>query len=297
MATLNWSGRSWTIADDSNYGGHPGFHWNPNTTVDANGYLHLNLEKVNGAWYASMIWDNNPTGYGVYEFVMQGIHALDPNAVLGLFTYAPSGTQEIDFEQALWGATSGNTWDIAIHGPSTKVVPFSVPMPNNNDVYCVFEWTPTGESFLMQDATGEILYGTIPPTTIPIAVSATSPDPVKTFINLYPRSNFNLGVSYPPASNQSYVIKSFTFSPTGAQDTTLAAALSSNSINLGDPVTITGGLTSGNTALVGGSIYFVASNGDAIPSVVTDANGRFSASYKPTKSGTFTVTAHFAGTV
>jgi hypothetical protein len=73
--------------------------------VDANGYLHLKISKVNNVWYAAEIGTQQSLGFGTYQFWVEGrIDLLDPNVVLGLFGYAgPDGTNEIDIEFSRWG--------------------------------------------------------------------------------------------------------------------------------------------------------------------------------------------------
>jgi hypothetical protein len=217
MSTLKWSNRTWNIADDS-YGHCPGYKWNPNIPVDANGYLHLNLEKINGVWFAPMIYDANPTGYGTYQWILQGIHAIDPNAVLGLFPYAWQNQHELDIEQGQWGAANNPTWDFMVQ-PSTETgkkdgVTFSPAMPNDNDIICTLVWTPTGESFSMKDSTGLVIKA----WSSAIPVNAISPAVAKAFINLYPttKPGSNWTASLLPDTDQHYVIKSFSFTPPGS---------------------------------------------------------------------------------
>jgi hypothetical protein len=300
MPTMLWSGRIWNIADETYPpAASPGFDWNPNIPIDANGWLHLNLEKVGGVWKAPMIYDTVRTGYGTYRTVLAGIHALDKNAVLGLFPYDWDHQHELDIEQAKWGAENNPSWQFTIQ-PSEETgqraqTTFSPAMPNNNDILAQIVWTPTGESFLMQDlVTGTILKQ----WSSSIPVPATTPGIARMFINLYPFCDFGAGVSYPPASNQSYVLKSFAFVPPGdtIYDTFTDAALSSEVVNLGESVLITGNVSTTIGPVGGGVVTFTSSNGDVISSVITDSNGNFSKEYRPSRPGPTTIVAYYNGT-
>ena len=217
MTILKWSGRDWVIADSS-YGLEIGYKWNPNVFVDANNWLHLNLEKKNGIWYAPMIYDSVQTGYGTYRWILKGMHALDKNAVLGLFAYAWDHQHELDIEQAQWGSASNPTWGFAVQpSQETGLVAthtFSPDMPTDNDIVCTIVWTPTGETFSMYDKTaGKMLRE----WSSAIPVNAELPLKAKAFVNLYPRTKEGSGwtASVLPDTNQSYIIKSFTFTPPG----------------------------------------------------------------------------------
>lgn len=106
--TLQFSGYTWEVRSG---GGDPGpCVWNEsNAWIDENGYLHLKLTKVGGVWNCAQVQMPQSLGFGTYQFWVIGeIHKLDPNVVLGLFSYAgPPGTNEIDIELARWGS-SGN---------------------------------------------------------------------------------------------------------------------------------------------------------------------------------------------
>jgi hypothetical protein len=213
MATIKWSGRSWDMGTDAQK--HPGFAWNQNITVDGNGYLHLDLVKANGVWQAPMLISEDSLGYGTYQVLLSDIHVLDKDTVLGLFAYAYQNQHEIDIlEQALWGSVANYAFQFTVQPSSetglTAQDKFDLTEPQN-DILVTLVWTPTGEGFTIQDATGKILR--VWTSTIP--VNALSPVPVKMYLNLYPRCDFTKNVSYPPATEQHYVIKSFTYTPLG----------------------------------------------------------------------------------
>lgn len=105
LTTINWQGYTWNVKNGTGLGPGPNNWSSNNVWVDANGYLHLKISKVNNVWYAAEIGTQQNLGFGTYQFWVEGrIDQLDPNVVLGLFGYAgPDGTNEIDIEFSRWG--------------------------------------------------------------------------------------------------------------------------------------------------------------------------------------------------
>jgi hypothetical protein len=88
--------------------------------VDGNGALHLRVERRQAKWTTAEVVDitadpaRSSPGFGAYTFQIQGdMDLLDPNLVLGLFTwdtYAPGfDYREIDVEFARWGNAADPT--------------------------------------------------------------------------------------------------------------------------------------------------------------------------------------------
>ena len=215
MTTLEWSGRAWNTGSDNNQ--HPGFEWEQQMQIDGKGHLHLDLvKKTDGKWYAPMLISTDHMGYGTYQIVAD-IHAIDPEAVLGFFTYTWVKRHEIDVvEHAQWGALTNPAFQFTVQ-PSDETGRiaqdrFSLAMPQENVLF-ILKWEPTGETFTIKDSTGKVLrtfHSDIP-------VNAEAPEPCHFYINLYPHTDFGKGVSYPPATDQHYVIKSFSFTPLGEE--------------------------------------------------------------------------------
>jgi hypothetical protein len=74
--------------------------------LDADG-LHLRLERIGSVWTSAEVYTTDVVGYGRLEFeIATPLGALDPNVVLGLFTYPGAGLDglhEIDIELARFG--------------------------------------------------------------------------------------------------------------------------------------------------------------------------------------------------
>jgi hypothetical protein len=126
---ITWSGETWQIKTSrSAVGPGPNLFDKANVSVDASGALHLRIARnAAGAWTTSEIIGPRSYGYGTYRFTLGSrVDALDPNVVLGLFTWsdkAPYAHRELDIEFARWGVASDPTnaqyvvqpYDVANH--------------------------------------------------------------------------------------------------------------------------------------------------------------------------------------
>jgi len=112
---VTWSGETWSIKTSrSAVGPGPNVFDKANVSVDASGALHLWVRRnAGGTWTTSEIIGPRSYGYGTYRFrIASRVDALDPNAVLGLFTWsdrAPYAHREIDIEFARWGNAADPT--------------------------------------------------------------------------------------------------------------------------------------------------------------------------------------------
>ncbi|MFA6570333.1 MAG: T9SS type A sorting domain-containing protein [Bacteroidota bacterium] len=78
-----------------------------NVWLDSLSRLHLRITHRDGKWLCPEVINGNNLGYGTYSFQIIGkIGDLDPNVVLGLFTWDNSSVynhREIDIEFSKWG--------------------------------------------------------------------------------------------------------------------------------------------------------------------------------------------------
>ncbi len=122
---LHFAGRTWAIRSTATLAGPgPNRFSAANAWVDGDGSLHLRIAKdAKGRWQCAEVLLPASLGYGTYEWTIASrVDALDPNVVLGLFTYE-SDTREIDIEMARWGNAADPTnaqyvvqpWDRADH--------------------------------------------------------------------------------------------------------------------------------------------------------------------------------------
>ncbi len=111
---IEFSGREWIVKSSCTQAVGPGpNHFSGgagNVWVDALGRLHLRITHRGGKWLCAEVLTDVALGYGRYEFEVVGpVDALDPNVVLGCFSYSDDYTSdedEIDVEFSRWGVPS-----------------------------------------------------------------------------------------------------------------------------------------------------------------------------------------------
>ncbi|MBK8045925.1 MAG: hypothetical protein IPK16_01575 [Anaerolineales bacterium] len=120
--TISFAGYPWQVKTSAAYPIGPGPNYFSDSTnnvwVDTAGQLHLKLTGSGSYWYAAEVINMASLGYGTYTFTTNGaVDKLDPNVVLGLFTWdttAPAANyREIDAEFSRWGdprPPTPNTW-------------------------------------------------------------------------------------------------------------------------------------------------------------------------------------------
>lgn len=102
---LSFAGYEWTVKCGAPLGPGP----NPfsqsedHVWVDGSGRLHLTIQNYRTLWWSTEVIANDSLGHGTYVFSVESrVDALDPNMILGLFTWdgdAPEHAyREIDFE-------------------------------------------------------------------------------------------------------------------------------------------------------------------------------------------------------
>jgi hypothetical protein len=113
---ITWGGRTWQVkSSQSRVGPGPNyFSASPaNVSVDAQDRLHLRITYASGRWSCAEIIATTSFGYGSYVFTLASpVDALDPNVVLGLFTWSDKAAyhhREIDVEFSRWGNAADPT--------------------------------------------------------------------------------------------------------------------------------------------------------------------------------------------
>lgn len=108
--TITWAGHEWKVTNGGMAGVARG---NPdNVSIDAKGYLHLQIFRRKGKWTSAELFTSENFGFGTYQWVVEGnVYEMDPTTVLGLFTYGPThhigvdAENEIDIEFSQWNKT------------------------------------------------------------------------------------------------------------------------------------------------------------------------------------------------
>ncbi len=100
----------WAVKDHGNSTAGPGPNRFSDSTdsvwVDADGRLHMKIRRRKGKWYAAEVINLCTLGYGTYRFHLDSpVDNLDPNVVLGLFTWSDQPAdnhRELDIEFSRW---------------------------------------------------------------------------------------------------------------------------------------------------------------------------------------------------
>lgn len=163
--TIAFSGYSWAVKSSTEVVG-PGpnvFSSSPeNVWVDAAGQLHLRVTSRNGRWLSAEVFLDRSLGYGTYRFMIASpVADLDPNAVLGLFTWNDDPAynhREVDVEFARWGNAGDPTNGQYVVQPYDRagnltrfVQPLSAPSSHS------FTWRTKGVNFASTDAAGRTI--------------------------------------------------------------------------------------------------------------------------------------------
>lgn len=161
---VTWSGESWAIKTSrSAVGPGPNVFSKSNVSVDALGRLHLRIARdASGAWSSAEIIGPRTYGYGTYTFTIDSaVHDLDPNVVLGLFTWSDRARfahREIDIEFARWGSAVDPTnaqYVVQPHDIATHLRRFT--QPSGTATTHRFTWRPGRIDWESRDAAGALI--------------------------------------------------------------------------------------------------------------------------------------------
>ncbi len=109
--TISFSGLTWNVKkSDIPAGPGPNYFSDQEQDlwVDQDGRLHMKIVNRDGRWYSTEVYTQAPLEHGTYTFTLASpVDQLDPNVVLGLFTWDNAAPQynfrEIDIEFSRWG--------------------------------------------------------------------------------------------------------------------------------------------------------------------------------------------------
>lgn len=123
---IEFSGMEWMVKSSAGkrVGPGPNYFGETNVWVDTQGRLHLKLTHQDDRWIGAEIISRRSFGFGTYRFYLDTpLSQLDPNAVLGLFTYSDDPAfahREIDVECSRWSkAEDSNNAQFAVQ-PSER---------------------------------------------------------------------------------------------------------------------------------------------------------------------------------
>jgi len=167
---FDFSDYGWWVKTSSGGLAGPGPNYFSNSTnnvwVDDQGSLHLKITYTNNEWQCVEIISDRSFGYGQYRFtVSTDVNNLDPNAVLGLFTWSDDtayNDREIDMELSRWhyafGTSDVEDYAVAPYGKG-QVLRFSLPGGTTNSTHS-FIWQSNNIAF--QSLNGQFA---LPPAT------------------------------------------------------------------------------------------------------------------------------------
>jgi hypothetical protein len=154
--TITFSGYEWTVRGAGRGGPGPNEWDDANVRVDARGDLHLKVAPRDGVWRCAEVSTTPRFGFGCFQFWIVGrVDKLDPNLVLGLFTYpseevGPDGTNEIDIEFANWGRAAWPNGNYTVYpaqlGLRSASQTFRLALSGGTSTQR-FTWTPTSLFF------------------------------------------------------------------------------------------------------------------------------------------------------
>jgi hypothetical protein len=213
--TIRFSGYDWLVKTSTILVG-PGPNYfsdsEDNVWVDDLGRLHLRVTlDADGHWRASEVVLQASLGYGQYRFSVEGpSRELDPNVVLGLFTWQDDPAEnhrELDVEIARWGdpaAPNGRYTLQPRHTYDFETPAVSVPTTHRID------WQPDQVRF--QSWEGRDAEPPAPAATIAehqFNTDTPHPGSEQTRINLW----LNGGAAPLPDGGREAIVSSFEFSP------------------------------------------------------------------------------------
>jgi hypothetical protein len=143
--TERFAGYTWDIKTSGTpVGPGPNRFAAENVSSDRQG-LHLKIALRNSEWNCAEVICRRPLGYGQYKFVVADVSHLDPNMVLGLFTWdtlSPrQNYREIDIELSQWGDPAAENAQFVLQPWDRKGHRIRFRMRPGIAEYS-FEWTP-----------------------------------------------------------------------------------------------------------------------------------------------------------
>lgn len=202
--TIQFAGRTWTVKVSSvPVGPGPNLFAASNVVVDASG-LRLSVRPSAAGWTCAEVIAQGEFGYGSYRWTVSStMPQLDPNVVLGMFTWSDDPEQanrELDIEFSGWGRPDEvRRGAYSVHQPAHSVTHRFATAPGRSEHR--LSWTPGRVAFSSH-------FG--PLVQLWSHESAAVPTPGG---GVAPRINLWLFQTASPAAAQSVAIESFTYTP------------------------------------------------------------------------------------
>ena len=123
-----------------------------NVWVDSNGMLHMKITRQGNRWNCAEILLTTSPGYGTYRFYLNSpVDNLDPNVVLGLFTWSDApeyNHREIDIEFSRWGQAKNQNAQYVVqpYTDTRNILRWNQP-PNVAQSVQTFQWNASNVKF------------------------------------------------------------------------------------------------------------------------------------------------------
>ncbi len=216
---VSFSGYEWRVKSSTGTVG-PGPNYFSNSTnnvwVDTAGQLHVRITNRSNQWQCAELVTARTFGYGSYRFELNSrVDNLDPNVVLGLFTWSDDPAfsyREIDVEGGRWGnAADVNNAQFVVqpYDATGHLVRYAVPTGLTNSTH-LFTWETNRITF--QSQRGSFSPNPDPTNVIrnwtySLATPKTGDENIR--INLW----LNRGAAPKDNSEVEVIVKSFQFVP------------------------------------------------------------------------------------
>lgn len=148
-STIRFADREWIVVDQFSAPGDNYYSTNC-VRVDTNGWLHMELKKINGTWYCPFLEGARSLGFGEYRwYVGNALERIDSNLVVGLFTYAQEpvyGTNQNEVDIEVSHAFPGTQTNCLLFTVQPYTIPgnsYQHPLETTNDLTTHrFIWRP-----------------------------------------------------------------------------------------------------------------------------------------------------------
>jgi hypothetical protein len=152
--SLKFSGYDWGVRMiESDKGGMSNLYDPRNVSTDASGALHLRIEKKQDRWSCAEIFLNRSLGYGTYSITVRDTSLLEPAAVLSMFIFDESASEQYFREMDIEVGGRG-------HGPNENHAQYEIQplyIPGNLSSSAV----PAGPlTFVLRWESGDVTFET-----------------------------------------------------------------------------------------------------------------------------------------
>lgn len=159
--TIQFSRYDWRVksSPQSSVGPGPNLFASDNVRIQS-GKLYLTVDRSDGEWRSAEVVLTRSLGYGTYSFVVESdVANLDPNIVLGMFTWSDDPTaahREIDIEVSRWGSATNSNAQCAMqpYAMPNHLARFELPRGSAPTRFS-FSWAPNGVRCSVQRMHGE----------------------------------------------------------------------------------------------------------------------------------------------